>query len=282
MKTIDNLIAGKSQFKTLLNRIIQMPIWVKQAIYCELKTDIASCSGVDLLDRSETKIIQLYVPKLTVLSTRLIESNALHSAENLNENQKNFILSANEGLNILEIAHENNFSFKYTCEIFMTLIQHSYLEDLNNNQTKNFVLYIMGDIRLGEFLVRTGRINTSQLDKTLFTKKRSESFDSDITFKEILVNLGYIENKEIESISMIKNSAEIAVSTIDLSESQANQIEAMQDEIDSLLFQRKQLQEKLDFYKREIDQKNLENLEQAKQLEKYSKGFVGKFLGSLS
>lgn len=282
MNTIDVMINKQTQFRTLVARIIKLPIWVKQAIYCELKADMTSCSDVELLDRMESKIIQLYVPKLTLLSTRLIESNALHSAENINENQKNFILAANEGLNMLEIAHENNISFKYACELYTGLVQQSYLEDLNNNQTKNFVLYIMGKIRLGEFLVRTGRINTAQLDKCLFTKKCSESFDSDISFKEILVNLGYIEHKEVDSISLIKNSSEISVSVIDESEAQSNQIEAMQYELDTLMYQRKQLQEKLDFYKREVELKNHENLEQAKQIEKYSKGFVGRFLGTLS
>lgn len=282
MNTIDILINKETQFKTLINRIVKMPIWVKQAVYSELKADIAGCSDIDMLDSCNSKIIQLYIPKLTIMSTRLIESNSLNVIENINESHKKFIMAANEGLNLLEIAHENNFSFKYTCELFTYLVQHSYLEDLNNNQTKNFVLYIMGKIRLGEFLVRTGRINTGQLDKALFTKKCSESFDSDISFKEIIVNLGYMESKELESIYMIKNSVEIPVTIIDESEVQAGQIEVMQNEIESLIAQRKQLQEKLDFYKKEFDQKNIEILQQTKQIEKYTKGFVGKFLGNLS
>ncbi|MGD9580223.1 MAG: hypothetical protein AB7V50_02520, partial [Vampirovibrionia bacterium] len=266
----------------LMQRISSMPIWVKQAIYSELKSDIASCSDIELLDKMESKLIQLHVPKLSIASTRLIENNTLQKDDYITENQKLFIKASNEGLNLLEIAHKNNFSFKYTCQLFLDLVKHNYIEDLSNNYTRNFVLYIIGEIRLGEFLVRTGRLSTTQLDKALFTKKCSESFNSEITFREILVNLGYMKNSELESISIIKKSAEIAVSTIDETEIQSAQIDSMQDEIDSLLFQRKQLQEKIDLYKLELDQKNLEILEQTKQLEKYSKGFVGKFLGSLS
>lgn len=283
MSTINLDKKENTQFSNLIQRLTSLPLWVKQAVYCEIKADLAECSDIDLLDSIETKIIQLFRPKLTGNAVKLVSNNSsLTNIDKLDVNHKAFIKSAYNNLNLLEISQVNNWSFKQSCNILLDLIDESFVDKIDDNKTYNFILFITNRIRLGEFLVRTNRLTTDRLDKALYTKKCADELNTGLSFKDVLVNLNYLSLKEVNNISSIKESAEISISVIDQHEALVQENMILQDEVDALLFEKKKLEDQLSFYKKELEEKNLEVLECSKQVEKYTKGFVGKLITSLT
>lgn len=277
---MNNYEINNSQYKTLTKRIFKLPLWVRQAIYCELKVNIASCSDVSLLDRIETDIIQLYKPSLSKDGNRLFLD--MTGFKLINESQYRLLENVKSGMNMLEIAHNLNISLKSACLLLLELIELNFIEDIKDESAKNFVLFLTGNIRLGEFLVRTGRISNIDLDKALYTKKCADEIGSELSFKEILVNFGYISKREIDNILSIKISAEQPVSVLDEAAVHYETINMLQDELEGLMIEKQKLKEDLERYKKEFEMVNNEKLELTKQLQKYTKGFMGKLLTSLS
>lgn len=283
MTSIDLFKSSTTQFKYLISKLISLPLWVKQAIYCELKADLKECSDVDLLDKVERRIIQLYIPKLTSLSHKLSKNiDKTSSLNSLEPAAITFIDSVNEELNLLEIAHHNQWSLKTTCIVLLELIDKGFVEPFDSPATLNFIHYIAGRIRLGEFLVRTNRLTSMQLDKALYSKKCAESLGTEVSFKDIIINLGYLTHKEITNITSIKESSEKIVLTIDEGCSLSEQIIMLQDEVDALQFQNKKLELELQEMRKALDERQHENLELLKQNEKYSKGFMNRIISNLS
>ena len=283
MSTVEIRNNITTQFGGLIQRLTTLPLWVKQAVYCELKLNLAETSDVTVLDRIESKIIQLYKPKLTGNSNRVLNNlNAIKANTDFSNDHKVFIKCANEGMTLLEIAHQNEFSFKKTCKILLDLIEQGYLENIEDKGSFNFLLYITEKIRLGEFLVRTNRLTTLQLDKALYTKKCADELETGLTFKDVLCNLGYMSARELNNIGAIKESSEQAVRIIDVVQSQSDELNSLQDQLDAALFENKKLEDQITFYKKELEEKCSENLELTKQIEKYTKGFVGKLFASLT
>lgn len=272
-----------TQFNTLVSRLIALPLWVKQAIYCIIKDDLAKCSDIELIDKIDKKIIQLYEPLLTSNGLKVVENKEiLAEVEKLNKDHISFLECSSRYLNLLEIAHRLNWSFKYSCEVYLELTERGYVDYIRNNQVLHLLHYITGRIRLGEFLVRTNRINTEQLDKALFTKRCSEDMGSDVTFKEILVNFNYIKEAEIYNVSAIKESAKQYVDIIDQTDTLQEEIHTLQEHIRMLEKEKRLMEKQMSLFTQKVNEKNLENIELSKQLAKYSNGFLGKFLTAIN
>jgi FtsZ-binding cell division protein ZapB len=280
MTTMEKTKTHKSQFRNLINRLIELPLWVREAIYCELKSNISEYSDIQLLDMIETKIIQLYKPLLTGTARKLIENQA--ELNKLDKLKYTVLINVQQEMTLLEIAHDTGMSLKATCLIILDMIDTHFIEKFTDSSTENFVLYITGKIRLGEFLVRTNRITSDALDKALYTMKCAEEMDAGLSFKDILVNLNYMSRKEANKVTAMKLSAEMPVAVIDEAAIQYETIAMLQDEIDNLRFEKQKIQLELEKYKKLVDEKNFENLELSKQLQKYTRGFVGKILTSMT
>lgn len=271
---------GLSQYKLYTNKLKGMPLWVKQAIYSELREDLHRSTDIRLFDLIEKNIIQLYIPKLTYQGKKLVDTQEKFAL--LNYEKKTLLSGVCKKLNLLEIAHLNNWSLKQCCNVVLELIDEEIIQTFEAFFYMNFILFITGKINIGEFLVRTNRLTNDQLERVLCAKKCAGDFNVEITFDEILVNLGYLTSKDIENVYRLKESADLKVHVIDESEIYNQEIMSLQDEIDSLAFENKKLFEKIAEQKKIIDEMNSSNFELMKQVEKYTKGFVGRLFASLS
>lgn len=272
-----------TQFNSLVSRLIELPLWVKQAVYCVIKDDLSKCSDLELIDRIDKKIIQLYEPVLTSNGIKVVENKEIIAdVDKLNRDQVNFLECSSVYLNLIEITHKLNWSFKYCCDVFLEMSERGYVDFIRNNQAMHLLHYITGRIRLGEFLVRTNRITTDQLDKALFTKRCSEDMGSDISFKEVLVNFNYIKDSDIHNITSIKESSKNYIDTIDPTINLRNEIQILQDHITALEKEKQKMERQLETCADKINEKTAENMELSKQLAKYSNGFLGKFLTAIN
>lgn len=276
--TNNDLFYSDTQYKVLLNKIIRLPVWVKQALCYELKVDLAECSDIKVLDSKETKIIQLFVPRLTAKAHYLIKESKLIGSIPLTSNQIAFIHCVKDELNMLEIAHKNKWSLVNCCIVLFELIEKSLIEDFSDSTNINLINYLTGKIRLGEYLVRTGRLTSIQLDQALYSKKCAEKLGEQVEFTDILVNMGYIKSGEAEGIKQMKNSATLPVLQIDDSLQKSEEIIMLQDQINSLKGEIESLKEEANQLRQELHSQIEENMNLVKQQEKNSKNFVKKLL----
>ncbi|MEW5821157.1 MAG: hypothetical protein AB1782_13270 [Cyanobacteriota bacterium] len=284
MHTYDDIMSTPTQYKSLIGRINSLPLWVKQALYYEIRLNILNQSDIDYLDNISTEPLQLYCPVITEKGALLIRTRKRNEiSENVDINHKSFLNATKQKLNMLEISHSNNWSLKQTCEILFLMISSGYVEPIRNQNVYMFALYITDKINLDEFLIRSDRLSPRQINKAMQIKQCSShmKMDND-SIINILTSMGYLDEKAINSIEKIKESANEMASVIDQVECQSEELVYFQEELNNLIEQKKKLIEKINFYQTELQEKIDENLELTKKLDAYANGVMGKVLLTLS
>lgn len=267
MVKMDLLHKAHTKYRSFVAKLFEMPLWVKQAVYVELRQNISVESDIDYIDKLQEHIIQLYVPELSCDAKRLMTN--LSKFNSLHMNQRKFLNDANEGLSLIEIAQSNNWSLK-ECSIFLLeLLNDGYVEPFKDPFTHSFVLFLTGKIRIGEFLFRMQKISYEQLDKAICAQKYASDFDSEMKFTEVLVNLGYTNHAEIEKIYNIRESADKKVSLVSDLYEKCDEINSLQDSLDAAVYEKIKLE-------KHIDDLNKKNREMSEELERYKKSFLVK------
>ena len=60
-------LTSKNTFNILLQKIFELPLWIKQAFYFEIKNDLELSLKNSLNYIKKDESLQLYVPKMTFL-----------------------------------------------------------------------------------------------------------------------------------------------------------------------------------------------------------------------
>lgn len=193
----------KNIFKNLLQGIINLPLWIKQIIYLELKEEFESDSAKKSLQFiRKDDCLQTYTPILTFIGKKEIELKA----KKLQPVIYNFLENINDGLNIIEITMNNNWSLAETSSCLILSLNNELLIAPESTIIKGTALYLSGKIRLGEYFVKLGKITIEQLDEALRTQIYIEETVGDKTgLAEILINLGYVVKEDTEAILLLKD-----------------------------------------------------------------------------
>jgi hypothetical protein len=193
----------QSSFKTLVQEIFNLPVWIKQVVYVELKEQLENStinSCINTIPKRE--LLQLYVPKLTYTGKKELENKT----KNYSENIYAFLECAFQNLSIMETAINNKWNLHECSKYFLEAINTELVIHPPSSIVKGTALYMSGEIRIGEYFVKIGKISLGQLDEGLRTqKKMEESFGGDRPgLAEILVNLGFLNHNETEGILLLK------------------------------------------------------------------------------
>lgn len=268
-----------TQFRSYSAKLLAMPIWVKQAIYIVLKENLSECTNVVFLEDNSFPPIQLFEPNLSVKGVKVTKEEEVLP---ISIDQKSFLKCCKLEYNLLEITQINNWNFRKTLIILLEAIEAGFVEDISQNNVKNLIMYFTGRIRIGELLVRLNKINTQQLDKALYAYKYAVEMDGNTDFTEILAKYANVDHHFLISIEELKNSSMKSIDVIDDGLLKEEESSILRDQASDLALENSRLKEQLEFYITEVDKKRRENLELNKQLQKYTKGFVGRFLANLS
>ncbi|MGD9580224.1 MAG: hypothetical protein AB7V50_02525 [Vampirovibrionia bacterium] len=272
-----------SQYVALIERLKNLPLWVRQAIFSDLKDSIPEYKQMSISYELENKLAQLYVPKLTAIGSKIIAQGGILSTDNdLETKHKLFLTAVHNNMNLLEISHKSRWSFRFTCEVFIELLERAMVCSVENAYIYSQILYIIDRISLGQYFVKTNKITQKDLDRAIFAKKCSDDMGGDTSFEEILINLSLISSSDIDPIKAIKESINFVVEVIDPVEVQADEIMYLQSEIESLKLQQEKLEKKMDFYKQELEEMHQENIELTKELNKHAKGIPGQVFATFN
>ena len=192
----------KNMFKRLIKEIFNLPIWIKQIIYLELKEEFDSTGMKSYFDSvtSDTSF-QLYVPKLTYAGRKELEQRTGKVSEKVYA----LMEGAFEELSIIEIAVSNNWNFYECSKHFLEALDNELLASPASQFIKGTALYMGERIRLGEYFVKIDKITMEQLDEALRNQKYIEDSLGDRPgLADIMVDLGYLTKEDTEGILSLK------------------------------------------------------------------------------
>lgn len=194
----------KNMLRILLQRIYEMPFWVKHIIYLELRDEIETSLKKSLDYIKKDNCLQLYIPQITFIGKKKLESGLREFEPNI----KKFIEGVAQNFNIAEIAVNNGWNLA-ECASYFLIAANAELISSPEVIIKGTALYVSGEIRLGEYFVKIGKITIEQLDEALKTQNYvEESIGDKIAIGRIFINLGFITKIDTEAILALKMEAQ--------------------------------------------------------------------------
>lgn len=196
---------GNTSFERLTNRILNLPLWIKQVIFAELKSNLECSSARFTLETiHKDDALQLYVPLITFLGRKELETKS----RKLSQETYKFLDGCNRAQRVLDICIENNWNLE-SCAIHMlNCTDQELVSPASSALISGTAQYIAGRIRLGEYLIKLSKISIDQLDQALRTQKYIEHSIGERTgLAEVLINLGYITRQDTEGILFLKEES---------------------------------------------------------------------------
>lgn len=275
--------ATPTQYGALAERLKTLPLWVRQALYRELQESMPECAEYSTVMDIDNKLAQLYVPQATAIGNKVIsQGGVLSTDESLEFKHKLFLTAVQNKMNLLEIAHKCSWTFRFTCEVLLELLNRVMIKNIESQQIYYQILYIVDRVSTGSYLAKMNKLTKKQLEMALYTKKCSDDMGGETTFEEVIINLGYITHRELRAATAIKESVNFVVEVIDPVEVQSNEILYLQSEMEAMKVKQEKMEKKMDFYKQELEEIHQENLELLRELNKYAKGIPGQVFLSLT
>lgn len=192
----------QNTFKAFIQEIFDLPLWIKQIIYMELKEQFESSAVNCCLDASrKSDCLQLFIPKLTYSGKKELEKKT----KSFNENMYLFLEGVFQNTSVVEICIKNNWNLSECSKYFLEAINASLVIPPSSPFIKGTALYLSGQIRLGEYFVKINKITIEQLDEALRKQKMiEEAFGDRPGLAEILVDLKFLTKTDTEAILLIK------------------------------------------------------------------------------
>ena len=188
-----------------MKNIDNLPIWAKQVVVSEFIGDIEK-KIQDMLHLLKSKKLFQYVePTLSILGkTELAERS-----HGLSEGCYIFMEDVANKYSIFDITVKNNWSLADTVKIFVKLFNLEFIKIPQEDSETNMAiaLFIAGEIRIGEFLKKLGKINSDQLEQALRYQKQLNDEGRHIKMASILIKLGFITNEGLDSLLMYKEES---------------------------------------------------------------------------
>ncbi len=185
----------------LLSHIQELPLWVKQVLYLKLRDELTGHFVPDSLNGLSTEdTIAFYIPKITDSG----ESSLL----DIKGPQGKLLMDAKQKFTILDICLRNGWSLEECCQYLIEAFKAQWLKPPTSIKALGTIEYLSNQIRLGEYLVKMGRISPDQLEQALRTQQYiKEALQEHTGLANILINLGYITRQDTEGILFLKEES---------------------------------------------------------------------------
>ena len=137
----------KNLFKLFTDKLLDYPLWVKQAVYRRLYFDLKDKNCEKTVTETPPKIFALYEPIITFNG----ENELINRTSGFDNNTYNFLRLCRDGYNILEISLNTFLSVEETAKIFMFCIDQNFIEKPKDKEIYAMGGFIAGKFRTGEY-----------------------------------------------------------------------------------------------------------------------------------
>jgi hypothetical protein len=194
-------------YDQIVHLMTQMPLLTKQTLYVMLKASLEQRLSTHTLEKMDAEnLLQLWVPQMTHMGMQ-----TLHQLTNQNQTAHplyRLLRCVHAKQTISQICVLNGWSLAQGCMLVQQACEKEWLLPSPSNLVMGAVHFITGQIRLGEFLLRLGKISAEQLDQALKTQQYAwEVMGQRSAIGNILMNLGYVTKDDIEGILLLKQES---------------------------------------------------------------------------
>jgi hypothetical protein len=185
----------------LMKNIKELPLWVQEVIYIELQEEMLQhFTSESLKGITNRDTLALLIPQITIDGEQML----LELKNDLGQ----FLMDAKQNLTILDICIRHEWSLETCCVQMEEAIRSQWVTPPRSAKALGTMEYMANQIRLGEYLVKMGRITSEQLDQALRTQQYiKEALQEHTGLANILINLGYITRQDTESILSLKEES---------------------------------------------------------------------------
>jgi hypothetical protein len=221
-------------FENILEVVRNLPAWVLQALFAEISgllTEKAKYINQEKMDRTE--MLQLLVPELSDFGFLAVQRNTkTNMSSNISPAVLKFLQAASERKNFIDICLINNWTIDQTTRILLECLKRNFIKYNFPHSLYNQILFIAGELRIGEFLIRKNKISTDQLEHALkLQSDLSNTFGERRKIVEILVNMGKINREEVLDYLTVKDMAKTHIEIPPVRTSQSVQLERLVQEL---------------------------------------------------
>ncbi len=197
--------APENNFDQLLKQLGQLPMWVKQVLYAYLRKDLEGTLAKSTLDNySPDHMLQLWAPELSREGVNQLSiPTTLLDAE-----MADLLRLISQKKNVVQITAQNHWSLAQSSELILKALDSQLVQMPTSTVIMGTLEYMAGRSRLGEYLLKTGRLTQDQLWQALQAQASIESALGEKTgIANVLINLGYLRKEATDAILFLKDES---------------------------------------------------------------------------
>ena len=200
-----------SFFRSLIKNLTDKPLWVKQAIYIELRDNIQRMSDMELLNAiDKNDLLQLYVPRLSIVGVKIAKYVNNPQSVNLSDDILNFLKQIDGVRNVIDLCYINKCSLKFFAQLIISLEEEGYIEHFRSDQISNIFRYLADEMDIASLMLRIRKINTVQLAK-IRDKHESMVILNGPNFKleDTIVSMNIIDKEFLSNLLVLKEGSDV-------------------------------------------------------------------------
>ena len=193
----------KNIFELFLEKVLNVPLWIKQVMYLKLAKEMQNYDCEDFLRNNKDDIFSTFVPTLTFKGkTELTEHQY-----GLDNNIYNFLQGCANEYSMIEISVNTFLSMEEVAKYYELCLEQNFIKVPDSKEIHAMAGYIAGKFRIGEYFKQKGTISVDQLQKAILSHRDALETDNQKKFGDILVELGFITETDLRSVLQLKEEA---------------------------------------------------------------------------
>ncbi len=190
-------------YELFLNKVLNMPLWIKQALYLKLTQEMTDNCCINSLNSNPQDVFSAYKPTLTFKGkTELLERKC-----GLDINIYNFLECCANNYSILEISVNTFLSMEEVAKHYELCLEQNFIKAPESKEIAAMAGFIAGKYRIGEYFKQKGMLDVDQLQKAIINYKSTLSSDENIKFGDILAQLNFVNPEEMKALLILKEES---------------------------------------------------------------------------
>ena len=193
----------KNILDLFLEKVLDVPLWIKQVIYLKLEKEMKELSCDNFLKEHPNDIFSTFVPTLTFKGkTELTERKC-----GLDNNIYNFLQGCANEYSMVEICVNTLLSMEEVAKYYELCLEQNFIKVPDSKEIHAMAGFIAGKFRTGEYFKQKGVLSVDQLQQAILANRDAQESGNPKKFGEILIELGFIKEDDIKALVILKEEA---------------------------------------------------------------------------
>ena len=193
----------KNILDLFLEKVLNVPLWIKQVIYLKLEKEMKEMACDNFLKEHPNDIFSTFVPTLTFKGkTELTERKF-----GIDNNIYNFLQGCSNEYSMLEISVNTFLSMEEVAKYYELCLEQNFIKVPDSKEIHAMAGFIAEKFRIGEYFKQKGVLSVDQLQQAILANRDAQESGNPKKFGEILIGLGFIKEDDIKALVILKEEA---------------------------------------------------------------------------